>query len=141
MCTDRGAGSTGLGSDLFECAQVLFDARRRAWSTRTALGPGERGARGGHGQAGRGGTPVMTEHDSTPGPEAGKDQEVAAAAPLPAPPPRHHGTNDPAKWGRVDADGTVYVKTGDTERAIRSWQGGGAARGAARPTRAGGGKR
>ena len=38
--TDRGAGSTGAGPDLFECAHVLFDVRRRAWSARTVLGPG-----------------------------------------------------------------------------------------------------
>ncbi len=30
--------------------------------------------------------------------------------------------NDP--WGRVDADGTVYVRTADGERAIGSWQAG-----------------
>ena len=31
--------------------------------------------------------------------------------------------NDP--WGRVDADGTVYVRTADGERVIGSWQAGG----------------
>jgi uncharacterized coiled-coil DUF342 family protein len=30
--------------------------------------------------------------------------------------------NDP--WGRVDADGTVYVRTTDGERVIGSWQAG-----------------
>jgi hypothetical protein len=30
--------------------------------------------------------------------------------------------NDP--WGRVDADGTVYVRTGEEERVIGSWQAG-----------------
>ena len=30
--------------------------------------------------------------------------------------------NDP--WGRVDADGTVYVRTADGERVIGSWQAG-----------------
>jgi hypothetical protein len=33
--------------------------------------------------------------------------------------------NDP--WGRVDADGTVFVRTADGERAIGSWQAGDAA--------------
>jgi Domain of Unknown Function (DUF349) len=33
--------------------------------------------------------------------------------------------NDP--WGRVDADGTVFVRSADGERAIGSWQAGGAA--------------
>ena len=31
---------------------------------------------------------------------------------------------DPAAWGRVDADGTVYVRTADGERAVGSWQAG-----------------
>jgi hypothetical protein len=30
----------------------------------------------------------------------------------------------PARWGRVDADGTVYVRTPDGERAVGSWQAG-----------------
>ncbi len=29
-----------------------------------------------------------------------------------------------SSWGRVDADGTVYVRTGDGERAVGSWQAG-----------------
>jgi hypothetical protein len=33
-------------------------------------------------------------------------------------------TPQPARWGRVDADGTVYVRTGDGERAVGSWQAG-----------------
>jgi hypothetical protein len=32
--------------------------------------------------------------------------------------------SDPTQWGRVDADGTVYVKTEDGERAVGSWQAG-----------------
>lgn len=42
------------------------------------------------------------------------------AAPVAARPPK----NDPTKWGRVDADGTVYVTTADGEREIGSWQAG-----------------
>jgi hypothetical protein len=34
------------------------------------------------------------------------------------------GMSDPAAFGRVDADGTVYVKTGAGERAVGSWQAG-----------------
>ena len=30
--------------------------------------------------------------------------------------------NDP--WGRVDADGTVYVRTAEGERVVGSWQAG-----------------
>jgi Domain of Unknown Function (DUF349) len=31
---------------------------------------------------------------------------------------------DPGRWGRVDADGTVYVRVGGDERAVGSWQAG-----------------
>jgi Domain of Unknown Function (DUF349) len=36
-----------------------------------------------------------------------------------------------SQWGRIDADGTVYVKTPDGERQIGSWQAGDAAAGLA----------
>ena len=32
--------------------------------------------------------------------------------------------SDPSEWGRVDDDGTVYVRTADGERAVGSWQAG-----------------
>lgn len=38
---------------------------------------------------------------------------------------------DFTRFGRIDADGTVYVKTGDGERAIGSWQAGSAEEGLA----------
>ncbi|MCV2488396.1 DUF349 domain-containing protein [Geodermatophilus sp. YIM 151500] len=38
---------------------------------------------------------------------------------------------DPAAWGRVDDDGTVYVRTADGERAVGSWQAGDPATGLA----------
>ncbi|MCU1616497.1 MAG: hypothetical protein JWO98_4037 [Frankiales bacterium] len=49
------------------------------------------------------------EHPPVPGP------------PPPAPAP---AVSDPAQWGRVDDDGTVYVRTADGERAVGSWQAG-----------------
>jgi hypothetical protein len=45
---------------------------------------------------------------------------AAVAPPEPAAPP----ASDPAQWGRVDEDGTVYVRTADGERAVGSWQAG-----------------
>ncbi|HZY77121.1 MAG TPA: DUF349 domain-containing protein, partial [Jatrophihabitantaceae bacterium] len=36
-----------------------------------------------------------------------------------------------SEWGRIDADGTVYVKTSDGEREIGSWQAGDAEAGLA----------
>ena len=63
-------------------------------------------------------------------------EESAAPAPLPsaphpAAPPVPVASTHPEKWGRVDADGTVYVKTTDGERAIGSWQAGEPAEGLA----------
>lgn len=71
----------------------------------------------------------------TPGPKPGarpgpKPGPVPGAGSRPTPSPRPAATvvrpvkNDPAEWGRVDADGTVYVKTADGEREIGSWQAG-----------------
>jgi hypothetical protein len=45
---------------------------------------------------------------------------VAAAPVEPVLPP----ASDPAGWGRVDEEGTVYVRTADGERAVGSWQAG-----------------
>lgn len=39
--------------------------------------------------------------------------------------------SDPSRWGRVDDDGTAWVKTADGERMIGSWQAGDAAEGLA----------
>ncbi len=39
--------------------------------------------------------------------------------------------NDPALWGRVDADGAVWVRTGDGERKVGEWQAGDAEEGLA----------
>ena len=33
-------------------------------------------------------------------------------------------TRGPGRWGRVDTDGTVYVRTADGERAVGNWQAG-----------------
>jgi hypothetical protein len=46
-------------------------------------------------------------------------EPVAAPAPAPVSAEQH-----PQRWGRVDADGTVYVRTEDGERAVGSWQAG-----------------
>src|SRR4051794_857148 len=35
-----------------------------------------------------------------------------------------NAAENPASWGRVDADGTVYVRTAQGERVIGSWQAG-----------------
>ena len=48
-----------------------------------------------------------------------------AGEPAPAP------ASDPTAWGRVDEDGTVYVRTAEGERAVGSWQAGDPAAGLA----------
>jgi hypothetical protein len=45
-------------------------------------------------------------------------EETAPAEPPAAP------ASDPSLWGRVDEEGTVYVRTADGERAVGSWQAG-----------------
>lgn len=53
--------------------------------------------------------------------------------------PAHHAPHpvvtpvvtDPAKWGRVDEDGSAWVRTADGERTVGSWQAGDAAEGLA----------
>jgi hypothetical protein len=76
----------------------------------------------------------MSEQDSTPeavtetapaevAAEGGVEEtpkETAQATPPAVPVASDH----PDRWGRVDADGTVYVKTADGERAVGSWQAG-----------------
>jgi hypothetical protein len=81
----------------------------------------------------------MTDRDISADTSATTSTEEAAAAPAapapsaPAPsaPPVAAASAHPEKWGRVDADGTVYVKTEDGDRAIGSWQAGEPAEGLA----------
>jgi hypothetical protein len=54
---------------------------------------------------------------------------AAPAAPAPVVPPAP--ASDPTLWGRVDDEGTVYVRTADGERAVGSWQAGEPAEGLA----------
>ncbi|MCT2584041.1 DUF349 domain-containing protein [Actinophytocola gossypii] len=70
--------------------------------------------------------------------EAAAPAAPPPAAVMPAAPlatahagPVAEASADPGKWGRVDADGTVYVKTADGERAVGSWQAGDPAEGLA----------
>lgn len=72
------------------------------------------------------------EHTAETGPPdtAQPDSPVTAEAPDPAPPvdtpppPVAEASTHPDRWGRVDPDGTVYVRTADGERAVGSWQAG-----------------
>ncbi|ONM47775.1 DUF349 domain-containing protein [Nocardia donostiensis] len=60
-----------------------------------------------------------------------------AVKPAPGPASQHPHpvvvptVTDPSAWGRVDEDGTAWVKTADGERVVGSWQAGDAAEGLA----------
>jgi hypothetical protein len=62
------------------------------------------------------------QHEDQPKPVGVAQEPVVAPAP---PSAEQH----PDRWGRVDADGTVYVRTADGERAVGSWQAGDPAEG------------
>jgi hypothetical protein len=51
-----------------------------------------------------------------PTPAAAAPAAAAAAAPVPPP-------SDPTEWGRVDDEGTVWVRTADGERSVGSYPG------------------
>ncbi|AII04340.1 uncharacterized protein DUF349 [Rhodococcus wratislaviensis] len=84
--------------------------------------------------------PAAQQHDT---PTSSVPKPGAAAkpgAPKPHPTPTHAlsapavaapAHSDPSKFGRVDDDGTAWVKTADGERQIGSWQAGDAAEGLA----------
>ncbi|GDY30322.1 DUF349 domain-containing protein [Gandjariella thermophila] len=77
----------------------------------------------------------MTDQDGTPETSENGTARVvpaAEAAETPvAPPTVPVAVEDPARWGRVDEDGTVYVRTAEGERAVGSWQAGEPAEGLA----------
>lgn len=74
---------------------------------------------------------------ATPGvpPDVGQPKPGAVRRHAPKPPEHPHPVaapaSDPSQWGRVDDDGTVWVRTADGERAVGSWQAGDAAEGLA----------
>ncbi|MGY1819552.1 DUF349 domain-containing protein [Geodermatophilus sp. SYSU D00663] len=69
-------------------------------------------------------TAAETATDEAVTPEAAPPAGVVTA-------PAAEAASDPAQWGRVDEDGTVYVRTADGERAVGSWQAGDPAAGLA----------
>lgn len=57
----------------------------------------------------------------TESPDGDSPRPTPAAVPRPAPPRRPPGRSAPAAFGRVDPDGTVYVRTKGSERAVGQW--------------------
>ncbi|WP_082556654.1 DUF349 domain-containing protein [Modestobacter sp. Leaf380] len=84
---------------------------------------------------GAAGDPTATEGTGTASAEVtGETADVATPAParVPTPPQPRAPASDPSTWGRVDDDGTVYVRTADGgERVVGSWQAGEPAEGLA----------
>ncbi|WP_347057501.1 DUF349 domain-containing protein [Blastococcus sp. HT6-30] len=75
------------------------------------------------------GTPAApTPADAALPEPTGEPEPAAAAPPAPAPGPPAAPVeivvSDPAQWGRVDEQGTVFVRTADGEREVGSWQAG-----------------
>jgi Domain of Unknown Function (DUF349) len=65
-----------------------------------------------------GGAPKAPRPAARPEPAAVAPEPVALPSPVPT------ATTDPGRWGRVDAEGTIYVRTADGERIVGSWQAG-----------------
>ena len=84
-------------------------------------------ANGSVAEAGRAARPGAAEAPAESG-EAlnGSAAEAPAEAQhaVPAPPGAPRPYEDPALWGRVDEDGTVYLRTATGERAVGSWHAG-----------------
>jgi hypothetical protein len=76
----------------------------------------------------------VEHHEPVPPPTAAMPHTAPASA-LPVPPAAAtsvaEASANPGKWGRVDADGTVYVTTADGERTVGSWHAGEPAEGLA----------
>ncbi|WP_280362663.1 DUF349 domain-containing protein [Nocardia wallacei] len=72
-----------------------------------------------------------------PGSRKPESPKPHAIKPAPGPAQEHPHpvvvptVSDPSRWGRVDEDGTAWVRTADGERIVGSWQAGDAAEGLA----------
>jgi hypothetical protein len=62
-------------------------------------------------------TPAQIPHPPVP-------PKPVADAPAPHPSQVAAASADPSRWGRVDAEGAVYVRTADGERVVGYWQAG-----------------
>lgn len=78
--------------------------------------------------------PAGDDPASTPRPAPSPAPSGTASSPAPADVPTvvpAMPASDPADWGRVDEEGTVYVRTASGERSVGSWQAGAPAEGLA----------
>ncbi|MBF6065201.1 DUF349 domain-containing protein [Nocardia terpenica] len=87
--------------------------------------------------AGHPGTTAPKPGVPKPGTHKPETPKPHAMRPTPGPAQEHPhpvvvpSESDPSQWGRVDEDGTAWVKTADGERVIGSWQAGDTAEGLA----------
>lgn len=68
----------------------------------------------------------MAEENTSRGAQAPTPDAVAHAAAAHTATPIPAAESQPSRWGRIDADGTVYVRTSDGERQVGVWQAGSA---------------
>ena len=109
-----------------------------AYDASAEKGAGQDAAQDADPAAGQDAAPA-TDHEAAPdaGSDAGRDTDKGTAqdvglhaaprrpsAPVEPAPAVRSALSDPGRWGRVDADGTVYLRTADGERAVGSWQAG-----------------
>ena len=64
------------------------------------------------------------EAPTPPSPAAVPGPRPPAPVPAPGAEAPDETPHDPAQWGRVDDEGTVYVRTAEGERAVGNWQAG-----------------
>ena len=64
--------------------------------------------------------PAIVPTPPRPGTVSAPTASMAPESPAPV----ATASADPARWGRVDAEGTIYVRTPDGERTVGSWQAG-----------------
>jgi hypothetical protein len=69
-------------------------------------------------------TPAGAAGPATPVPAPGVPSRPSVVPSPAAIAPTAAAVSDPTQWGRVDEEGTVYVRTADGERVVGSWQAG-----------------
>jgi len=68
--------------------------------------------------------PPAAARPAATAPSAARSTEPATAHPAAQPSPVAAASADPSRWGRVDEEGVIYVRTADGERVVGSWQAG-----------------
>src|SRR5690606_23949556 len=122
--TGHPLGGTSCGIGVPRSALTCLNAGHHDLPTQQHPAPSQRGAR----PAGLGEKePAMAEQDTpettthVPAPSEVPHTQPASTVP--------HAESHPDKWGRIDDEGAVFVRTADGERQVGVWQAGTAAEG------------